>query len=518
MRKHLSVAILVLACGFASLKSEAQSCNPDISYQDKIAKTQTNVWTHNINEMGFWKSMADDLKIYAGIGGNGEDNGISIQVDNSMVQLAGPLENTIYRIRVGDTFAFGFKNGKPLSFVATSARNQSTSGGISVKLSAYIPNSELANLRSTLTTKPIDAVRISLSGGPIERSVSDENGKKMMERFSCFYQYMDKRGINLSPGAGAQSQPGKPSKAVSIQGKYLRKSAPNDFLDLGRGIYSGQQGSTSIEGTYEVQGDTLILAIPKMHAKAKARIVGNTLIDSEGNIWEKQAQVRKPADQLSIDQIIQMITAKIPDDLIIKTIQSSGSTFDLPLDALIKLKKANASDAVTHAMMQNGSKTAELHPAQDSERATDERNSDAPNHSQAQAVVDKPSPSPERVVPFRTGEPIPLDIVQGGVTITSIEVTGWPKLEALQKAVARPDEMTNLTVKITNENQYKKTWKGRYRVEILDDKGAEIGLREWEVSLGGGEKADTNRASVKMKALDFPRAARLRVRVLWRSN
>lgn len=514
MKKHISVALMVLACGFASLKSEAQSCKPDITYQDKIAKTQTNVWTHNINELGFWKSMADDLKIYAGIGGNGEDNGISIQIDNSMVQLAGPLENTIYRIRVGDTFAFGFKNGKPLSFVATTARNQSTSGGISVKLSAYIPNSELARMRSTLTTKQIDAVRISLSGGPIERSVSDENGKKMMERFSCFYQFMDKRGIDLSAGGGNQSQPGRPGAAVSIQGKYLRKNAPNDFLDLGRGNYTGLQGDISIDGTYEVQGDTLILAIPRMHAHAKARIVGNTLIDSEGIIWEKQAQVRKPADQLTIDQIIQMISAKISDDLIIKTIQSSGTTFDLPLDALIKLKKANASDAVTRAMMQNGSKRGELHPAQDNERATDERSPEVPNYSQAQAVVDKPNPSPERVVPFRTGEPIPLGIVQGGVTITSIEVTGWPKPEALQKAVGRPDEMTNLTVKITNENQYKKTWKGQYRVEILDDKGTEIGFREWAVSLGGGEKADTNRASVKIKALDFPRAAKIRVRVL----
>lgn len=45
-----------------------------------------------------------------------------------------------------------------------------------------------------------------------------------------------------------------------------------------------------------------------------------------------------------------MVAAKLPDDIIITTIQNSGSKFDLTPDALIKLKAAGVSDAAIRAM------------------------------------------------------------------------------------------------------------------------------------------------------------------------
>jgi len=54
--------------------------------------------------------------------------------------------------------------------------------------------------------------------------------------------------------------------------------------------------------------------------------------------------------QVTIDQIIQMMEAKLPDDVIATKIRQSGSTFDT--DALIKAKKAGASDEVIRAMTQ----------------------------------------------------------------------------------------------------------------------------------------------------------------------
>ena len=138
-----------------------------------------------------------------------------------------------------------------------------------VQLWKLVQDNDLAALRDVLSHKQIDAVRIVLAGDVhIEKSVSEKDGKRMMEKFGCFYQYLDKRGIDLSAAAGPP----------------------------------------------------------------------------------KQAEPQKNATQLTIDQIIQMVTAKLPDDIVIATIQKSGSRFELTPEALIKLKSAGVSDAVIRAM------------------------------------------------------------------------------------------------------------------------------------------------------------------------
>lgn len=46
-----------------------------------------------------------------------------------------------------------------------------------------------------------------------------------------------------------------------------------------------------------------------------------------------------------------MVGAKLSDDLIIATIEKSGSKFDMTADNMIRLKTAGASDAVIRAML-----------------------------------------------------------------------------------------------------------------------------------------------------------------------
>lgn len=119
----------------------------------------------------------------------------------------------------------------------------------------------------------------------------------------------------------------------------------------------------------------------------------------------------------------------------------------------------------------------------------------------------------ERIVPFRTGEPIPLGIVELAATIDSVTVTGWPKPEVVRAAEAAPNGTTSLALSFTYSNRGLKTWKCRYHVDILDESGTEIGTGERNARLGKGQSDDTNGVSVKMRTLDFPKAAKLRVRV-----
>ncbi len=125
-----------------------------------------------------------------------------------------------------------------------------------------------------------------------------------------------------------------------------------------------------------------------------------------------------------------------------------------------------------------------------------------------------PSSRLERVVPFRTGEAAPVGIVDRSITIESVAVTDWPKPEELRKAEAKPGATIGLTVKFTYTNRDDDDWSCTYRVTVLDAEGREIGSGVQKRSLGGSEAGDTNRVSVKMRAVDFPRATKLRVRIL----
>jgi hypothetical protein len=124
----------------------------------------------------------------------------------------------------------------------------------------------------------------------------------------------------------------------------------------------------------------------------------------------------------------------------------------------------------------------------------------------------------ERIVPFRTKEVIPLGIVRGLISIDSIEVSGFPKAKELQKAEGSQSDATKLTVVLTYSNHDNRDWKGQYVVTVLDEKGEEIGAGQRDVSLDEGEKGDTHRLSVTMRTIDFPRAAKLRVRVVARPD
>lgn len=120
----------------------------------------------------------------------------------------------------------------------------------------------------------------------------------------------------------------------------------------------------------------------------------------------------------------------------------------------------------------------------------------------------------ERIVPFRTGAEIPVGIEDRFVTVDSVAVTSWPKPEDVRKAEGKPDETTRLTVKFTYTNRDADDWKCTYRVTILDAGGREIGTGIQERTMNGGEAGDTNRVSVKMRTMDFPRAAKIKVKIL----
>lgn len=359
--KILIVATCALMLCFSYSEASAQTCKPDISTQDKISKQQVEYWVQTVS--------TSEVAITVFIGGRsaiGTQFGMLIQKQEKAATGNANFQSALHAAK-GNQFYFGLKNSEPLTFVATDVSNEAKVSGsfmagftgknlvTNVQLWAVVQDKDLAALRDILSHKQIDAVRIVLAGDAhIEKSVSDKDGTRMMEKFGCFYQSLDKKGIDLSAVASLQSPPVQPSSPNDglVPGKYFRKDKGSDSIEFDPdGTFSLQQDGKGYRGNYKVQADTVTIQVPNSW-EGTARITGNTMVDSYGRVWEKHPEPQKAAAQLTIDQIIQMVAAKLPDDIIITTIQKSSSKFDLTPEALIKLKTAGVSDAVIRAMTQ----------------------------------------------------------------------------------------------------------------------------------------------------------------------
>lgn len=64
-----------------------------------------------------------------------------------------------------------------------------------VILSTVLTNAQLAALRTQWGNRQFDAVRVTLSAMTIEKGVNDGNGRKLAEKFGCFFAYADQSGL-----------------------------------------------------------------------------------------------------------------------------------------------------------------------------------------------------------------------------------------------------------------------------------------------------------------------------------
>jgi hypothetical protein len=91
-----------------------------------------------------------------------------------------------------------------------------------------------------------------------------------------------------SSPAGAAADSG----SASIAGKYIRKGKSSDFVDLAsNGTFAMHQDEKDASGSYAIRGETLILTSPQWgNGEARGKIVGSTMVDANGSVWEKQSE------------------------------------------------------------------------------------------------------------------------------------------------------------------------------------------------------------------------------------
>lgn len=369
MRKTLSLVALVV-WWVLSTQLAAQDCKPSVSREDRITKERVDIWSQQLSATSFMGSMATgaEVNITATVGRYGAANAINLQIQQSNESATNASMTSSYLGAKGQPMQFGFKNGEPLALVVTDVSNAAnvqqgliTKAVNTVVLSAVLSDQEMGQLREALTSRQIDAVRIRLAGNQIlDKAVSDGNGKKMREKFACFYQTLDKRGISLSPQGHPAGNPGVPGTGTvaapqdlaKVAGKYFLKDKPSNYLDLNAdGTFGLRQDGKDYSGTFALPGGAFVITQGGRTVPA-GRFVGDNLVDPAGSVWERASEPKKGTGAtLTIDQVVQMVGAKLSDEIIIAAIEKSGSKFDMSADNLIRLKTAGVSDAVLRAMM-----------------------------------------------------------------------------------------------------------------------------------------------------------------------
>ena len=369
MRQNLiTTYMFMLVCYGSSSQAWAQDCKPNVSREDRITKERIDVWTQSLFSTSFGSSLMNtsEISVFATVGRYGTLNAVNIEIQKREESATNAAFESAYRGAVGKQFYFGFKNGDPVAFVVTEVGNEakvqqglfSAKGVTTVVLSAVVQDHELATLRDALTLRQIDSFRIVLSGDVrIEKSVNDNNGKKLMEKFSCFYQSLDKRGINLSQTSAPVDTSVIDTSvdySKSAAGKYVNQKNRTEYIELKPdGTFYVQRKTSGYTGKYEVTGNLITTVLPDGRA-GRDRIQADAIIEANGTIWLREGgsptTSSAPSEVLTNEEVIRMTVAKLPDSVIVTKIQNSTCKFDISTDGLIKLKQAGVSDAVIQAM------------------------------------------------------------------------------------------------------------------------------------------------------------------------
>ena len=152
------------------------------------------------------------------------------------------------------------------------------------------------------------------------------------------------------------AQPGLPAGVTAVQ--YVYKGLTFEIRLLRDQLFMVLQNGMPIvmymSGTVRpISTDPTIVSLAEEAAKAYRSGTPSGAASGPGSAGTAgpapAGTARAPS--LTVDEVISLISAGISGDLIIAKIRTSGQTFDLSTDDMVRLKKAGASDAVMKAMM-----------------------------------------------------------------------------------------------------------------------------------------------------------------------
>jgi hypothetical protein len=98
------------------------------------------------------------------------------------------------------------------------------------------------------------------------------------------------------PQTEQTAQAVEPGPATSVPGVYFRRDKTSDYIEFKTdGTLHLLQGGKNYDGNYEVQADTITIHGKRL-PPSSGRLIGNTMVDPHGAVWEKQPDSNPPPD------------------------------------------------------------------------------------------------------------------------------------------------------------------------------------------------------------------------------
>ena len=226
--------------------------------------------------------------------------------------------------------------------------------GRTVTLSAVLSDQQIALLRDQLSSSPIDAYRVQLTGGrTVEEKAAGNGAQALQKKFRCFYETLEKSGVEFA----AWRRSDLSDVAQRLAGVYTQKNSADTVFLQPDGTARNKARGKEHAGAFTMIGDTLLSAYPGV--TIRSIVSGDSVVSLvDGSIWFKSTMQAPPANappadssesKLTIDLIVQMLEAKLPDDVIMATIRKSTKV-DVDAIGLVRLKNLGVADSVLRAI------------------------------------------------------------------------------------------------------------------------------------------------------------------------
>ena len=182
-----------------------KGCTPDASGKDSLTKEPVLVWRQSVSATGLMGSLwsGKTIQLFVSAQRRGPKNILSVAIVKEDKSLGRAAFESQYHASQGDEIMFGFPEGRPISFKATSVEQDSKVAGfmteklrMTVAWIAELSDVEMAKLQDSLTGSPVDVIRINRRDGSIEMNVPSDNGNELMAKLQCFYQVVRAQGVD----------------------------------------------------------------------------------------------------------------------------------------------------------------------------------------------------------------------------------------------------------------------------------------------------------------------------------
>ena len=103
-----------------------------------------------------------------------------------------------------------------------------------------------------------------------------------------------------APQTEQTAQVVEPAPAVSVPGVYFRRDKTSDYIEFRTdGTLHLLQDGKNYDGNYEIQADTITIRGQRLPAST-GRLIGNTMVDPHGTVWEKQPTNSNPSPDSAV--------------------------------------------------------------------------------------------------------------------------------------------------------------------------------------------------------------------------